>query len=247
MNIKKLVKALKDARGVATSLMEAAATIAVGTVLAGVAISGGLDAIDHSKIEAAKSDAAVLGQAFMNFFKDTNVYPMFKDGLKTGPDDEFFSILVSENGTYPSPDQGDTWLIQTPLFYAPNVGKFGHQMALQHDSIEGHLVNNIITNGTTQSSYPVRGFLPADPSRGWNGPYIDRLPKTDPWGNKYLINVQELSTKHINQFHKIIGQPLPRRVVLVLSAGPNRLIETSSEQLFETFQVQGDDIAFRIR
>src|SRR5437868_8284864 len=123
MNIKTLIKTLKDARGVATSLMEAAATIAVGTVLAGVAISGGLDAIDHSKVEAAKSDAAVLGQAFMNFFKDNNVYPMFKDGLKTGPDDEFFSILASENGTYPSADPGDTWLIQTPLFYAPNVGK----------------------------------------------------------------------------------------------------------------------------
>jgi hypothetical protein len=247
MNFKKFIRTLTDARGVATSLMEAAATIAVGTVLAGVAISGGLDAIDHSKVEAAKSDVAVLGQAIMNFVKDTNVYPMFKDGMKTGPDDEFFAVLASENGTYPSPDEGDTWVIQTPLFYPPRSDRFGHQMALTHDSIEGHLVSNIISNGTTQSSYPVRGFLVADPNRGWNGPYVDRLPKTDPWGNKYLINMQEFSTKHIRQFHKIVGQPLPRRVVLVLSAGPNRLIETSSEQLFETFQVRGDDIAFRIR
>jgi hypothetical protein len=120
-------------------------------------------------------------------------------------------------------------------------------MALNHDSIEGQLVTNIITNGISQSSYPVRGFLPADPGRGWNGPYVDRLPKTDPWGNKYLINMQEFSTKHIVQYHRIVGQPLPRRVVLVLSAGPNRMIETSSEQLFETFLVRGDDIAFRIR
>jgi hypothetical protein len=247
MNIRRILRALKDNRGVATSLMEAAATIAVGTVLAGVAISGGLDAIDHSKIEAAKSDAAVLGQAIMNFFKDNNVYPMFKDGLKTGPDDEFFSVLASENGTYPSPDQEDSWQIRTPIFYPSSNGKFGHQMALTHDTIEGHLVNNLVFNGTTQSSYPVRGYIVADPGRGWNGPYVDRLPKSDPWGNKYLINMQEFSTKHIRQFHAIVGQPLPRRVVLVLSAGPNRQIETSAEQLFETFQIRGDDIAFRIR
>lgn len=240
-------RTLKDARGVATSLMEAAATIAVGTVLAGVAINGGLDAIDHSKVEAAKSDAAVLGQAVMNFFKDNNVYPMFKDGLKTGPDDPFFAVLASENGTYPAVDPGDTWLIQTPLFYPTTAARFGHQMALTHDTIEGHLVNNFISSGTTTSSYPIRGFLTADPGRGWNGPYVDRLPKTDPWGNKYMINMQEFSTRHIRDVHLIAGQPLPRRVVLVLSAGPNRQIETSSEQLFETFQIRGDDIAFRLR
>lgn len=240
-------KTLKDARGVATSLMEAAATIAVGTVLAGVAINGGLDAINHSKVEAAKSDVAVLGQAVMNFFKDNNVFPMFRDGQQTGPEDAFFAVLASENGTYPSPDPGDTWVIQTPLFYPPITGKFGHQMALTHDSLEGHLVNNVITNVTKTSLYPVRGFIVADVNRGWNGPYVDRLPKTDPWGNKYMINMQEFSTKHIRELHALVGQPLPRRVVLILSAGPNRQIETSAEQLFENFQIRGDDIAFRIR
>ena len=62
-----------------------------------------------------------------------------------------------------------------------------------------------------------------------------------------MINVQEFSAKHIRETHAIAGQPLPRRAVIVLSAGPNRQIETSSEQLFETFEIRGDDIAFRIR
>jgi hypothetical protein len=44
-----MVKAwLKDARGVATSLIEATATIAVGAVLAGVAVGGAIDAINDS-------------------------------------------------------------------------------------------------------------------------------------------------------------------------------------------------------
>jgi len=76
MQIGKIIlNTLKGARGVATSLMEAGATIAVGTILAGVAISGGLDAIDHSKVEAAKSDVSVLGQAVLNFFRDNSYFP----------------------------------------------------------------------------------------------------------------------------------------------------------------------------
>ena len=245
--MKRLLEALKDSRGVATSLMEAAATIAVGTVLAGVAINGGLEAIDQSKVEAAKSDTAVLGQGVLTFFKDNSFFPMFKDGTRTGPDDEIFLMLASENGTYPSPDLGDTWTIGQPQLYQATSGKFGHQMAAQHDSIEGHLVQNIIQNQFLPSFYPLRGYLPADPQRGWFGPYIDRLPRTDPWGDKFLINVQEFSTKHIRENHAIAGQPLPRRAVMVISAGPNRQIETSSEQVFETFRVFGDDIVFRIK
>jgi hypothetical protein len=251
---------------VATSLIEAGATIAVGTVLAGVAINGGLDAIEKGKIEAAKSDTAVIGQAVLNFFQDNSFFPIFKDGTKTGPDDAFFNFLVSENGTYPSPDFGDTWQIGNPVTYPSNSGRFGHQLNANQDTIEGQLVLNVISNvlpggsvvpstllGSTllsngsQSTYPVRGFLASDPSRGWNGPYIDRLPKTDPWGNKYMINVQEFSPKHIRDAHAVAGQPLPRRVVIVLSAGPNRQVETSSEQAFQTFQIFGDDIAFRIQ
>jgi hypothetical protein len=227
--------------------MEAATTIAVGTVLAGVAIHGGLDAIDNSKIEAAKADVAVLGQATLNFFQDNAIFPLFKNGLRTGADDEFFTMLVSENGTYPSPDAGDTWQIGSPAEYSATGGKFGHQPAINHDTIEGHLVRNIITNNSALSAYPVRGLLAADVNRGWHGPYVDRLPRSDPWGDKYMINVQEFSTRHVREFHAIAGQPFPRRVVVVLSAGPNRQIETPSEQLFEAFEVRGDDIAFRIR
>jgi hypothetical protein len=259
-----LSRVIRDAQGVATSLIEAGATIAVGTVLAGVAINGGLDTMERGKVEAAKNDVQVIGQAVTTFFRDNSFYPMFKDGTKTGPDDDFFNFLVSENGTYPSPDFGDTWQIGNPATYPVDTGRFGHIVNVNQDRMEGHLVLNVIQNvlpgsalillpGTnalangSQSAYPVRGFLTSDPNRGWAGPYIDRLPKTDPWGDKYMINMQEFSPKHIRQFHAIAGQPLPRRVVLVLSAGPNRQIETSSEQPFETFQISGDDIAFRIQ
>jgi hypothetical protein len=62
-----------------------------------------------------------------------------------------------------------------------------------------------------------------------------------------MVNVQEFSTRHIREAHSIPGQPLPRRVVIVLSAGPNGQIETPSEQPFQTFQIFGDDIAYRVQ
>src|SRR2546426_12515129 len=92
----------KDAKGVATSLIEATATVAVGAVLAGVAIGGAIDAINDSKIQAAIGDVSSIGQGVITFYKDNAFFPLFKDGNKTGSGDFFFDDLVSENGTYPT-------------------------------------------------------------------------------------------------------------------------------------------------
>src|SRR5207244_8436786 len=91
---------------------------------------------------------------------------------------------------------------------------------------------------TSIVKYPLRGSYTGDPQRGWAGPYITSLPKTDPWGNKYLINVRELHAGHLldpafSTIHAptmgisgttgTISGPgnLPKVAVIVLSAGPN--------------------------
>jgi Tfp pilus assembly protein FimT len=51
-------------------------------------------------------------------------------------------------------------------------------------------------------------------SGGWRGAYLRAVPTTDPWGHRYAVNVLYLGT---------------RQDVLVLSAGPNGLIETPYE------------------
>src|SRR6266850_7525109 len=103
MNHFKLIeKCIKDAKGVATSLIEATATVAVGAVLAGVAVGGAIDAINDSKIQAAIGDVSSIGQGIITFYKDNAFFPLFKDGNRTGSGDSFFDDLVSENGTYPT-------------------------------------------------------------------------------------------------------------------------------------------------
>jgi hypothetical protein len=61
---------------------------------------------------------------------------------------------------------------------------------------------------------------------GWHGPYLDRL-SPDPWGSRYEANVG------------LLHQPGGKAVVVV-SAGPNRVIETPFEQVGLT--PAGDDI-----
>jgi hypothetical protein len=264
-------KWIKDAKGVATSLIEATATVAVGAVLAGVAVGGAIDAINDSKIQAAIGDVSSIGQGVITFYKDNAFFPLFKDGNKTGAGDDFFQDLVSENGTYPTDStptlagsSGTQWNIPATTAWA-TPGFFGHKPDYdKHDTIEGHLIRNRLGDNGAKF-YPLRGSYIGDPQRGWAGPYIASLPKTDPWGNKYLINVRELHAGHLlDTVFSGVHNPtsgttggttttihgpgnLPKIAVIVLSAGPNRTIETGAEQQFDQFKAAGDDIVFRIK
>src|SRR2546430_13037853 len=108
---RQFVNWIKDAKGVATSLIEATATVAVGAVLAGVAVGGAIDAINDSKVQAAIGDVSSIGQGVITFYKDNSFFPLFVNGDKTGAGDDFYGFLVSENGTYPT----DPTLGYTPI------------------------------------------------------------------------------------------------------------------------------------
>ena len=130
--------------GVATSLVEAAATVALGAMLATVAIAGGVDAINESKIQAAVSDVNTMAQGVITFYKDNSFFPLFKVGSQVGPNDDYFNNLVSESGVYPT-DLTGTWDIPSePVTYASRATVFGHEVSGTDDTIEGHLVRNQI-------------------------------------------------------------------------------------------------------
>lgn len=76
-----------------------------------------------------------------------------------------------------------------------------------------HLIQNAI-------GYPERH---ATGSVGWRGPYLDSALRADPWGRRYAVNAQAARS----------GER-----VIVLSAGPNGVIETS----FNGITAGGDDI-----
>jgi hypothetical protein len=255
---KRFANWIQNSRGVATSLIEATATVAVGAVLAGVAVGGAIDAINNSKIQAAIGDVNAIGQGVITFYKDNSFFPLFVDGQRTGAGDDFYGFLVSENGTYPTDattgykGSGVKWDI--PLdpasWPASFTGFFGHQpnyTVAGHATLEGHLIANVLGAPGTTNRYPLRGSYLGDPNRGWAGPYITSLPRTDPWGDKYILNVRNLHPKYLQTYDGGSASALPKLAVIVISAGANRNIETPVDQPFDNFAAQGDDIVFRIK
>ncbi|MGH7405076.1 MAG: type II secretion system protein [Candidatus Methylomirabilales bacterium] len=89
------------------------------------------------------------------------------------------------------------------------------------DDLDDHLANNKLPDA---SQYPQTGEF------AWRGSYLAEA-LADPWGNRFIVNVRWL-------------QPgASPNVVWVLSAGPNKIIETT----FAQPSLVGDDIGFRLR
>jgi type II secretory pathway pseudopilin PulG len=267
---KQLVNWIRDSKGVATSLIEATATIGVGAVLATVAIGAGVNAINDAKVQTAAEDVRQIGQGIFSFYSDNNIYPMFVNGHASGPNDAFYHQLVSANGSYPATNSSAngggsntiaaSWGIPatTSASQYPAGGAFtGDSLFSNQDSIEDQLVLNELgfaVLGTLDSTkdYPLRGSYAADPNRGYHGPYVQNLPATDPWGDKYVVNIQALSPQYLNtytQAHQTSNSTpgIISVAVFVCSAGENKVLETNGEQPASTAAVFGDDICFRVK
>jgi len=94
------------------------------------------------------------------------------------------------------------------------------------DLIDHYLVENTPA-GHPANAWPTPTSLE---SGGWRGAYLRAVPATDPWGHRYAVNVRYLGT---------------RSDVLVLSAGPNGIVETPYEG--RGLLAAGDDHAVLVR
>lgn len=98
-----------------------------------------------------------------------------------------------------------------------NTAWMGHP----EDTFENQLIRN-------EPQYPTRG------PRAWKGPYLQSSLGKDPWGNRYLCNAAGL-------------HPKSNSAAWVLSAGPNKDVDTDFYQSAELAPLGGDDIGFRIK
>ncbi len=91
------------------------------------------------------------------------------------------------------------------------------------DTFTDQIVDNAV-------SYPTTG------RRAWRGPYMEKL-MADPWGSMYKANVEFLKPSEV-------GSSKP---VFVISAGPNKIIDTTFDQAGPGITRSDDDIIFRIK
>ena len=228
----KPVNQLRSNRGVATSLIETVLVISVTAILASIAMIPALGGMDDAKISKAFSDTELIGIAIHNFAQDITAPPAFKSGQATSPTDDVFYVLETDGED--ATDSTSTWPTDTD----------------EIDLMENHLMMN--QPDVTAPAYPRRGDISFNRQRGWNGPYLTQLPSSDPWGDKYLANVQFLTPQGVEAIRNDPVNPLvvptgTRVAVVVLSPGPNRTIETDFAQLHDVFSTGGDDIVFRIQ
>ncbi|MEW5984643.1 MAG: type II secretion system protein GspG [Acidobacteriota bacterium] len=103
----------------------------------------------------------------------------------------------------------------------PALGSGGDGAWLASDEAGvGSLDTQLVTN---TAGYGVGPWRQVNPRRGWHGPYVQAGIGPDPWGRRYAINVGGSGN------------------ILVLSAGPNGLVETAFNG--NAIVPGGDDIA----
>jgi hypothetical protein len=174
-------------------------------------------------ISTAQAEVKLIGISVLGFIQDTGVAPAFRSGLETGPNDLTYSVLET-TGSEPFDITG-TW---------PGDPS-------SRDQVFNHLVAN--QPGSLAPGYRRVGDFAYARFKGWNGPYISKLPPADPWGDRYLVNIGFMQ-RTLAQNESTAGR---RLAVFVISAGPDRILQTRFEQLADGFVAGADDIIFRIQ
>lgn len=206
------------------TLLEITIILAVIAILGLILAPSILNFLSQSRLARAQNDVQVLADSVSDFFRDTGFYPKYADGDRTGT----VRLLVSPGAVGEALPGAEAWTITDP-------GAI--------DWIANQLINNRPSFGTI--GYPLKS--PGSGS-GWNGPYISTDVDSDPWGNRYVINVEFLSVMPGALEADGIQE---KRAVWALSAGPDgafdTLYPTTDQQLISTASASPLDISARIQ
>lgn len=183
--------------------------------------------IDDANASRAQNDVSALAAAINQFYKDTGRYPFYKVGTGKLPytaatDAAILSSNILCVGTAGSADT------TAPV----DGGSWGVGAALC-DSLTNQLIANTPMSGATPAgtAYATTG------PRAWKGPYLERVPATDPWNRSYVVNIDNADPSDTTP-----------EAVYVLSAGANGTIETTATTLATASPAAGgDDIIARVK
>jgi general secretion pathway protein G len=192
------------------TLIEMVVVLAVIAILGAILAPSVSRYIENARVHRAEADCKAIASAIAKFNSDTGEWPIWVSGTNTESNDTAYRVLESalgEDATDASPEVATTpWPI--------TAGEIDELSDVLNENLAG---------------YPTTGRR-----RAWKGPYLPDISE-DPWGNKYLVNVETLKPG------------LTATAVFVLSAGPDETIDTDYDQDPKTAALGGDDIWARIR
>jgi prepilin-type N-terminal cleavage/methylation domain-containing protein len=209
-----VVRPRRAARGF--TLIELTVVLAVIVTLALVLTPSIINFINDSRVARARTDTQTIGAAIIQFYRDNGFFPQWTMSNAGGPGTNAsrVDLLVSPGNV--------------PTVSAPNLWTTGSasQMADQ-------LVSN--APGYTQRT--------ATSTFGWNGPYVSNAINSDPWNNRYMVNIGLIDTTQGTQ----TSGGAPKSAVWVISAGPNGGIDTPHSQAMTVAVIGLDDIGIRLQ
>lgn len=206
------------------TLLEITIVLAVIAILGLILAPSIVSFLNQSRLARAQNDVRAIGDAVVSFVEDNGFHPQWAEGQRVSR----IQLLVSPGATGDAQPGAEPWLNTQP-------GSI--------DLIANQLINNRPSFGAT--GYPLKTALSGS---GWNGPYLGARLQEDPWGNRYVINVEHLSNS-IDAM-EADGQQ-EKRAVWVLSAGPDGIFDTtyptSTLQLRSNAAASPADISARIQ
>jgi prepilin-type N-terminal cleavage/methylation domain-containing protein len=198
------------------TLIELTVVLAVIVTLALILTPSVANLIADSRTTRARTDTQTIGTAVVQFYRDTGFFPQWAVSQSGGPGltQMRLQLLVS-SGNIPLEDQPTQW----------TTGQ------------TGSLADQLLANSP---GYSMRS---ATAQFGWNGPYLSSELRSDPWGNRYVVNIGLIDTSP----GVLTASGGVKSAVFALSAGPNGMIETPFSQSVTAAAAGGDDIVFRIQ
>lgn len=214
------MRGLKDVGGF--TLLEIIIAVAIVAIMA-VAIAPPLiKNLNEGRVARAQSDAQVIGNAVLSFYKDTGRWPLQNDGDAAADINRIVGNTVLGGGN------------NGIVVGATGVGGGGNWDSWGLAStLSAQLIANAV--GAVDPLYQESKSPHTRP--GWNGPYLESEP-LDPWGNPYVVNIRYANDAVVDY---------DRHNIMVLSAGPNGVFDTNFEDTTLEEQVGGDDVGFVVR
>ena len=185
------MRALSAADGL--SLIEVAIILAATLAIAGALTPSVTATVRNAQTATATTVMGQIQTQVLQALSDMNYNNFTTDGLKNGPK---VNLLVSD---------GDT-----PREVSAS-GSASWQAAVD-DSTVDFLERHLITN--QPGGDPLKAYAPGG-SNAWRGAYLSAPSDPDPWGNRYMSNVEWLGSGGTNA-----------NDVVVYSAGPDEQIDT---------------------
>ncbi len=147
------------------TLVELVVVLAIIGVLVGIIAPTMLSYTSQARITRAEGDVKVLGEAIINFYRDTALFPIYQNGQNTQPESSIYKILVTQ-GDAPSAAAGASGWLSMPM-----------------DTFSNQLIANVPgypTSGEFAWDGPYLGQTSTDP---WGNYYLLNAEKLTP-GNK---------------------------------------------------------------